>query len=101
MKPQKTRTPQEAREYLNSLGISMAAWARKFGFNRSMVCTVLRGELQCRIGQSHNIAVSLGMKEGSFKGDNGKEYANAYIPGGKKITGSGVAIKKQPEEPQP
>lgn len=103
MKPQKTRTPQEARAYLNSLGISMAAWARKFGFKRNMVCAVLRGELQCRIGQSHNIAVSLGMKEGSFKGDNGKEYtnANAYIPGGEKRTACGVVMKNQPKGPQP
>lgn len=101
MKPQKTRTPQEAREYLNSLGLSMAAWARKFGFKRSMVCAVLRGELQCRIGQSHNIAVSLGMKEGSFKCDNGKEYSTAPFTGVPKITARFCVMKKQSDDSLP
>lgn len=66
MKPQKTRTPQEVREYLNRCGLSMAAWAREHGFERNMVCAVVRGDVQCRIGKSHKIAVMLGMKEGEI-----------------------------------
>ncbi len=44
-------------------GVSIAEWARANGFNRFMVYHVLRGDMTCRRGQAHRIAVALGLKE--------------------------------------
>lgn len=50
-------------------GISVAEWARRNGFSPSMVYQVLRsGNIPAR-GQSHRIAVALGMKAGHNKHD--------------------------------
>jgi len=55
MTKKSTRTPQEARAWLDYLGI---------GFNVTLVHEVLTGRRPCKRGQSHNIAVALGMKAG-------------------------------------
>lgn len=43
-------------------GISIADWARDRGFNVRTVYAVIRGELKCKRGVSHQIAVALGLK---------------------------------------
>lgn len=43
-------------------GISIAHWARENGFNVRTVYAVLYGELKCKRGVSHRIAVALGIK---------------------------------------
>jgi len=58
------RTPQEARAWLDYLGITIAQWSRDNGFSETLVHEVLTGRRPCRRGQSHNIAVALGMKAG-------------------------------------
>jgi len=58
------RTPQEARAWLDYLGITISQWARDNGFSETLVHEVLTGRRPCRRGQSHNIAVALGMKAG-------------------------------------
>lgn len=60
----KLRTPEEARAWLNYQGISVAQWAREHGFSAELVRQVMSGSKRCLRGQSHNIAVALGMKEG-------------------------------------
>jgi len=45
-------------------GISIAEWARAEGFSTALVYQVIEGKRQCVRGQSHRIAVALGLKEG-------------------------------------
>lgn len=45
-------------------GVSISEWARQNGFSPNMVHAVLGGRIQCKRGQSHKIAVKLGLKEG-------------------------------------
>lgn len=65
-KRSKLRTPQEVRHELALRGISVSAWARKMGYSPGLVHQVLAGRLRCVRGQAHNVAVSLGLKEGLF-----------------------------------
>jgi len=64
MSKQPIRTPQQARAWLDYLGITIAQWSREHGFSEPLVHEVLTGRRACRRGQSHNIAVALGMKHG-------------------------------------
>jgi len=48
-------------------GISVSEWARAHGFNVALVYRVLRGASTSR-GQSHAIAVTLGVKRGIVSG---------------------------------
>jgi len=58
------RTAKEARDWLEYLGVTIAQWSRDNGFNQTLVHEVLSGRRPCKRGQSHNIAVALGMKAG-------------------------------------
>lgn len=60
------RTPEEARAELKRQGISVSSWAVANGFSVNMVFEVLSGRKKCLRGQSHNIAVKLGIKEGAI-----------------------------------
>ena len=52
----------EAREWFALHGVSIAAWAREHNVSRSTVYEVLAGRRKCHRGDSHKIAVLLGMK---------------------------------------
>jgi len=43
-------------------GISVAEWSRDHGFPSALVYRVLRGETKCRRGETHKIAIALGIK---------------------------------------
>lgn len=45
-------------------GISVAEWARVRGFSTGLVYQVLEGNRKCMRGQSHRIALALGLKQG-------------------------------------
>jgi gp16 family phage-associated protein len=45
-------------------GQSVSQWAREHGFTRSLVYEVLAGRKKCIRGDSHQIAVLLGIKKG-------------------------------------
>ena len=45
-------------------GISVAEWARTRGFSTGLVYAVLDGQRKCLRGQSHRIAIALGLKQG-------------------------------------
>lgn len=45
-------------------GISVAEWARDKGFSTGLVYQVLEGNRKCLRGQSHRIALALGLKQG-------------------------------------
>ena len=58
------RTAEQARAEFKKAGISIAGWARANGFNTQLVFDVLAGKRNPTRGQTHNIAVALGIKEG-------------------------------------
>ena len=60
----KLRTPAEARAWLEYQGISIAQWARENEKSDSLVREILAGKKKCHRGESHTIAVMLGIKEG-------------------------------------
>jgi gp16 family phage-associated protein len=43
-------------------GVNVRAWAISRGFNPGLVYSILRGERKCIRGQSHDVAVALGLK---------------------------------------
>lgn len=58
------RTPEEAHQWLDYHGISIAQWSRENNVPHGLVREILAGRKKCLRGMSHNIAVLLGMKEG-------------------------------------
>ena len=58
------RTTAEVKAEFEHRGISISDWARRMGFSAALVHHVLAGRLACRRGQSHAIAVRLGLKHG-------------------------------------
>jgi len=62
-----SRTADEARQWLAYHGMSVAQWARAHGFSRELVYQVLAGQKKGVRGQSHDIAVRLGMKAGALR----------------------------------
>jgi gp16 family phage-associated protein len=67
--PKKLKTRQEVLEEFIRKGISISAWARDHGVSRTLVHQILNGNNPCRFGQSHKIAVLLGIKDGEIVGE--------------------------------
>lgn len=63
-KPAKVKTPQQAMAEFHRAGKSVLSWATEHGFNANMVYDILKGNRKCLRGQSHRIAVRLGIKDG-------------------------------------
>lgn len=61
---QKLKTHAEARAWFDQTGTSIAEWSRNHGFGATMVRQILEGKKACKRGQSHQIAVLLGIKAG-------------------------------------
>ncbi|PPC83158.1 MAG: DNA-binding protein [Methylotenera sp.] len=53
-----------AKSIFDESGISVAEWARVNGFSSALVYQVLDGSRKCLRGQSHQIALALGIKNG-------------------------------------
>ncbi|WP_339615221.1 DNA-binding protein [uncultured Gilvimarinus sp.] len=66
------RTAAEAREALQSAGVSITQWAVANQFSPNLVFEVLGGRKKCIRGQAHNIAVKLGLKDGTITKDPAK-----------------------------
>jgi gp16 family phage-associated protein len=64
--PQNIHSVKLVRAVFEDSGISVAEWARARGFSTSLVYQVLEGRRKCLRGQSHQIAVALGIKKGSI-----------------------------------
>lgn len=60
-------TPQEAKAAFRARGESAAEWADRNGFDRTVVYRVLNGRSACWRGQSHRVAVALGIKPDPVK----------------------------------
>lgn len=55
-------TCNDVRSLFESGGISVAQWARENGFQSALVYRVLNGDAKCRRGETHRIAIALGIK---------------------------------------
>ncbi len=60
------RTPDEVKKDFKKKGISISAWSLANGFSPNLVFEVLSGRRNPTRGQTHNIAVTLGLKEGEI-----------------------------------
>lgn len=60
------KTAAEARADFDRRGKSIAQWAREHNVSSALVMRVLSGNRACFRGQSHKIAVLLGMKHGEI-----------------------------------
>ncbi len=58
------RSPEETKQIIESSGVSIAEWARENKFSAGLVYQILEGKRRCLRGQSHRIAVALGLKRG-------------------------------------
>ncbi|MEJ8837744.1 DNA-binding protein [Ramlibacter sp. AN1133] len=58
----KVVTAEEAFTNFRANGITISEWARDNAFNPRLVYQVLKGGRKCLRGESHRIAVALGMK---------------------------------------
>ena len=61
-----SRTGTDLRAEFERRGLSIAEWARVNGFSCALVYQVLAGRKRCLRGQSHQIAVRLGLKDGEI-----------------------------------
>ena len=52
----------ELRQYFVEDGVSVAEWARQRNFSLPLVYSVLKGKSRASRGESHRIAVALGLK---------------------------------------
>lgn len=64
------RTSKDVREEFQRKGVSIASWARANGFETNSVFEVLSGRKKGVRGQSHKIAVKLGLKKGEIVEDH-------------------------------
>lgn len=62
------KTADEVRREFARLGVSISEWARANGYSVPLVYQVLSGTRQGLRGQSHEIAVNLGLKDGEVGG---------------------------------
>lgn len=55
-------TPDQVRQKFHNAGMTLTQWARDNGFPRQAVYRVMAGQDKARFGQSHAIAIGLGLK---------------------------------------
>ncbi|MBC2658313.1 DNA-binding protein [Pseudomonas sp. MSSRFD41] len=68
----KLRTPDQARADLKAKGVSITQWAIANHFSPNLVFEVLGGRKKCVRGQTHEIAIKLGLKAGEICRDPAK-----------------------------
>ena len=61
-----TKTPSEVKEEFKRKGLSIAGWAKKHQVSTSLTHEILNGRRKAIRGESHVIAVLLGIKDGEL-----------------------------------
>ncbi|MDP3515376.1 MAG: DNA-binding protein [Sulfuritalea sp.] len=56
------RSPAQVQTWFRESGVSVVEWAARNGFSTALVYAVMKGNRKCLRGESHHIAVALGMK---------------------------------------
>ncbi|MDD3310977.1 DNA-binding protein [Pseudodesulfovibrio sp.] len=64
------RTPEEVRNEFKRKGISISQWAVANGFPPNLVYEILADRRNPTRGQTHRIAVQLGLKDGEIVSEN-------------------------------
>jgi gp16 family phage-associated protein len=59
----KPKTPDSVRAEFYRKGITFNEWAIRHGFKYFNVIAVMNGRTKCRRGESHQIAIALGLKQ--------------------------------------
>jgi len=54
---------EQVREWFRDNGITITRWANEHGFSPGLVYQVVQGKRKCLRGQSHAIALALGLKQ--------------------------------------
>ena len=62
------KTHDQVRNEFRARGLSISGWAKRHGFSQALVYQVLSGKRKPTRGESHRIAVALGLKDGSNEG---------------------------------
>jgi gp16 family phage-associated protein len=60
-----TKTPEQVKRCFAEAGVSIGGWARRNGYQRTVVYALLSGKLKGSHGKAHEIAVALGLKKGT------------------------------------
>jgi gp16 family phage-associated protein len=68
------RTHAEAQQWFVDKGIAVSDWAISQGFTPALVYAVLHGRRKCLRGQSHRIAVALGLQVPSPRVSRGRMF---------------------------
>lgn len=63
------KTREQALIDIRHRGETVCGWARKYGFNPRLVRAVIYGSVKGKWGESHKIAVALGIKDGVIESD--------------------------------
>lgn len=63
------RSPEEVKADFIRRGMTIVSWCRAHGFNPTLTAQVIAGKRRCHFGQSHRIAVLLGLKDGVIEDD--------------------------------
>ena len=58
------KTADEVKKEFAECGLSISGWAKRRGYSQSLVYQVLNGGRRALRGESHKIAVDLGLKHG-------------------------------------
>lgn len=58
------KSPEEVKQEFAERGLSISGWAKERGYSQALVYQVLNGSRKALRGESHKIAVELGLKEG-------------------------------------
>ena len=62
------KTTEQVRAEFEEYGVSVSEWARQRGFSQQLVYQIIAGRRLATRGQSHQIAVALGLKVGKIGG---------------------------------
>ena len=58
------KSAKEIKKEFSDRGLSISGWAKAHGYSQALVYQVLSGSRKPTRGESHQIAVALGLKEG-------------------------------------
>lgn len=83
------KTPEEIKDEFAIRGLTVTEWARHMGFSPALVHQILAGRIQGKRGQSHVIAVRLGLKEGVLANVGDLVFSNIE----EEITSEGIVQK--------
>ena len=70
------KTPAEVKAEFARKGISVSKWAQQHKVHRQLVYEILSGRIACLRGESHRVAVLLGLKQGEITPANDTSSMN-------------------------